>query len=161
LPEDERLRTVSSSAMQLAARDPENGIQLIAGLENPGERDAAIRNFTNIFAARDFDQWQAWRDTLPEPEQEAANESAFSLWVNMDVEKATAWLNTRPDGETRDRLVTAMVNYHAGKDAASCAEWIRTIAGPSRGREATGAALSNIGPYDLEQIRIILNAAGN
>jgi hypothetical protein len=161
LPEEERLQALGTSAMQLAARDPAGGIKLIAGLENPGEREAAIKNFANILAARDFDQWQEWRDSLPAAEQEVANESAFSLWVNMDVDKATEWLNTRPTGETRDRLVAAMVNYHAQRDAETCAEWIRTISDESRRREAAGAALSNVGPYDLEQIRIILNATGN
>ncbi len=161
LPEEERLQALGTSAMQLAVRDPASGIQLIAGLENPGEREAAIKNFANILAAQDFDQWQAWRDSLPAAEQEVANESAFPLWVNMDVDKATEWLDTRPAGEARDRLVAAMVNYHAQKDPETCAEWIRTISDASRRREAAGAALSNVGPYDLEQIRIILDAAGN
>ena len=161
LPEAERLQALGTSAMQLAVRDPANGMRLIAGLENPGEREVAIKNFANILAARDFDQWQEWRDGLPPAEREVANESAFSLWVNMDVDKATEWLNTRPTGEARDRLVTAMVNYHAQRDPETCAEWIRTISDNSRRREAAGAALSNVGPYDLEQIRIILNATGN
>src|SRR5215207_2685182 len=95
LPDKERLQAVGTSAMQLAVRDPANGIKLIASLENPGEREAAIKNFANILAARDFDQWQQWRDSLPATEQAVANESAFSLWVNMDVDKATEWLNTR------------------------------------------------------------------
>ena len=161
LPEAERLQALGTSAMQLAVRDPANGVQLIAALENPGEREVAIKNFANILAAQDFDQWQAWRDSLPAAEQAMANESAFPLWVNMDVEKATEWLNTRPMGEARDRLVSSMVNYHAGKDTETCADWIRTISDPSRRREAAGAALSNVGPYDLEQIRIILNATGS
>ena len=161
LPEGKRLQALSTSAMQFATRDPAKGIEMIAGLEKPAEREAAIKNFANIFAARDFDRWQQWRDGLPAAEQEIANESAFSLWVNMDVDKATEWLDTRPSGETRDRLVAAMVNYHAQKDAETCAEWIRTISDASRRREAAGAALSNVGPYELEQIRLILDAAGN
>jgi hypothetical protein len=161
LPEEERLQALGISAMQLAVRDPENGMKLIAGLQDPGEREAAIKNFANILAARDFEQWQEWRDSLPAAEQDVANESAFALWVNMDVDKATEWLNTRSTGETRDRLIAAMVNYHAPKDAETCAEWIRTISDDSRRREAAGAALSSVGPYDLEQIRIILNATGN
>ncbi len=153
-----RLQALGTSAMQLASRHPDIGIQLIAGLHDQADRQAAVRNFANIFAAQDYEKWQSWRDSLPPVEQSVANESAFPLWVNRDVEKATGWLNSQPAGEARDQLVSVLVNYYAGKDPETSAEWIRTIPDPSRRRTAAAAALSNVGPQDLDQIRTILSA---
>ncbi len=154
----ERLQALRTGAMQLAARDPETGIELIAALDEPAERETAVKNFANILAARDFDRWQAWRDSLPAAEQDMANESAFALWVNVDVDKAAGWLGAQPEGADRDALVGQLVNYYAGRDPETCSDWLRTIADADRRREAAGAALSNVGPYDLEKIRVILAA---
>jgi hypothetical protein len=155
----ERLQALRTGAMQLAERDPESGIELIAALDEPAERETAVKNFANILAARDFDRWQEWRDSLPAAEQDMANESAFALWVNMDAAKAAGWLSSQPEGAGRDGMVGLLVNYYAGRDPETCSEWIRTIADADRRREAAGAALSNVGPYDLEKIRVILAAA--
>lgn len=157
----ERLQALRTGAMQLAVRDPESGIKLIAALDEPAERETAVKNFANILAAQDFDRWQQWRDSLPAVEQDMANESAFALWVNADVDKAAGWLGSQPDGAGRDSMVGMLVNYYAGRDPETCSEWIRTIDNADRRREAAGAALSNVGPYDLEKIRVILAATND
>ena len=154
----ERLQALRTGAMQLAVRDADQGIKLIDALEDPAERETAVKNFANILASRDFDKWQAWRDSLPAAEQAMANESAFTLWVNMDVEQAAGWLGSRPQGEERDGMVGQLVNYYAERDPETCSDWIRTISDKARRKEAAGAALSNVGPYDIEKIRIILAA---
>ena len=158
---EERQRALRTGAMQLAVRDPDEGIKLIAKLEEPADRETAVKNFANILAAQDFDKWLAWRDSLPQEEQSMANESAFALWVNMNVDQAVGWLGTQPDGAGRDSMVGLLVNYYAGKDPEACSEWIRTISDADRRKDAAGAALSNVGPYDFEKIRIILAAVGD
>ena len=154
----ERLQALRTGAMQLAAREPERGIELIGGLEDPVERETAVKNFANILAAQDFEGWQEWRNSLPAAERDMANESAFPLWVNIDVGEAVDWLRTRPQGAGRDEMVGVLVNYYAGRDPEVCSEWIRTIADVDRRKEAVGVALSNVGPHDLEKIRTILAA---
>ena len=123
----ERLQALRTGAMQLAVRDPENGVKLIAALEDPAERETAVTNFANILAAKDFDRWQEWRDSLPPAEKDMANESAFALWVNVDADRAAEWLNTRPKGAGRDEMIGLLVNYYAGRDPETCSDWIRTI----------------------------------
>lgn len=157
----ERLQALRTGAMQLAVRDPENGVKLIAALEDPAERETAVTNFANILAAKDFDRWQEWRDSLPPAEKDMANESAFALWVNVDADRAAEWLNTRPKGAGRDEMIGLLVNYYAGRDPETCSDWIRTISDMDRRKDAAGAALSNVGPYDLDKIRVILAAMNN
>jgi hypothetical protein len=40
----------------------------------------------------------------------------------------------------------------------TAAQWIRTISDPGRRREAVTAALSNVGPEDLNRVRILVGA---
>lgn len=155
---NERLQALRTGAMQLAVRDPDNGIRLIAGLEDPVERETAVKNFANILASRDYDKWQAWRDSLAPGEQAMANESSFALWVNMDVDQAAGWLAKQAKGTSRDEMVGMLVNYYAGRDPETCSEWIRSISDADRRKDAAGAALSNVGPYDFDKIRVILAA---
>jgi hypothetical protein len=155
-----RMEALRMAAGQLAIRDADQGIKFIAELAEPAERDIALKNFASTLAAQEYEKWETWRDGLPEVEQAVVNESAFPLWVNKDVAAATDWLNTRPAGEARDAMISTLVTHYAGKENATCVQWIRTISDVSRRRDAVGAALSNVGPHDLEQIQAILAAVG-
>jgi len=161
LPEQSRRHALSMSAAQLANNDPEKGATLISQLTNPVEREAAVQEYARTLAANDINQWEQWRNTLPEKERELANESAFQLWAYNDVEKAVEWLNTQPAGEMKSRMVAALVNVYAGKDPANAAKWIQTISDPEQRQQATSAALMIIGTSDLNAIRTILSTVQN
>jgi hypothetical protein len=55
-------------------------------------------------------------------------------------------------------MITSLVFYYAERDPQTSAQWIRTISDLGRRREAVTAALSNVGPEDLNRVRILLGA---
>ena len=161
LPEQSRQHALGMSAAQLANTDPERGAQLISQLTDSTERKTALEEYARTLAANDINQWEHWRNTLPESERQLANESAFQLWAYNDVEKAVEWLNTQPAGEMKSQMVAALVNIYAGRDPANAAKWIQTISDPEQRQRAVAAALSIIGTSDLDAVRTVLGATEN
>ncbi len=159
LPADERIRALGMSAGQLANQNPEAGARLVAGLQNPAERQEAIRQYGKTLAANNLEQWKTWRDTLPEAERVFANESGFDLWVYHEPEQALQWLNTQPEGRTKDQMITTLVDVYAARDPRVAADWIQSIPDPARRKEAAVTALTTIGPGNLDSVRTILDAA--
>ena len=159
LPSGERVRILGMGAGQLANQDPEAGARLVAGLRDPAERQEAVRQYGKVLAANNLEQWKTWRDTLPETERAFANESGFDLWVYHEPEQALQWLNTQPEGATKDRMIATVVNVYASRDPKVAADWIESIPDPARRKEAAITALASIGPSNLDSMRTILDAA--
>jgi hypothetical protein len=158
LPQQSREHALSMSAAQLANYDPEKGAKLISALTDSAERNTAVESYARTMAANDIQQWEQWRNTLPEPERKLANESAFPLWAYHDVDKAVEWLNSQSAGETKSRMVAQLVNIYAARDPATAATWIETISDRDQRQHAAAAALTIIGTSDLDAIRTILQA---
>jgi hypothetical protein len=158
LSPQERQHALDLVAPRLAINDREAGMKLLSELQDPGERQQAIRGFAFGLAGDDYSGWLQWRETLSPADRDLANESAFPYWVNKDINKAVEWLGTRPAGEAKDLMVTSLVFYFAEQDPQTAAQWIRTISDADRRREAVTAALSNVGPEDLNRVKILVGA---
>jgi hypothetical protein len=161
LPGPERRQALGISARTLANTQPGTGAQLIASLQNPGERQEAIREYGRILAANNLEQWKKWRDTLPESERDVTNESAFHFWVFNEPENAVKWLDTQPDGPARATMINALVDVYAERDPQVAAQWIQSIPDPSQREQAAISAISAIGPNKLDSVRTILSAVPN
>lgn len=160
LPEQERRRALGMSAAQLANQDPAAGARLIAGLQAPAEREEAVREYGKTLAANDLAGWKTWRDTLPAAEQAQTNQAAFDLWVFHEPEVAVEWLQTQAAGPAKDDMILTLVDVCAARDPATAATWIASIPDPVRRKSAAVAALSSVGPENLETVRTFLAAAG-
>ncbi len=161
LPASERRRAIGMSAAQLANRDPAAGARLVASLRAPAEREEAIRSYGKTLAANDLETWKTWRDSLPEAERVYTNQSAFDLWAFYEPEAAVSWLETQPVGAARDDLVLTLVDVYAQRDPGVAVKWIQGIADPARRERAAVAALTSVGPENLDTVRTILAAAGS
>jgi hypothetical protein len=161
LPDPERRQAVSMSARNLANTQPEIGARLIASLQDPGERQVAISEYGKILAANNIEQWEKWRDMLPENERSVTNESAFRSWVSSEPENAVKWLDSQPDGPAKTVMIGALVGVYAELDPQVAAQWIQSIPDPTQREQAAISAISAIGPNKLESVRTILSAVPN
>ena len=161
LPAAERHQALGMSAGQLANTQPEAGARLIAGLQDPADREVAVREYGRVLAANNLEQWKKWRDGLPENERAATNTSAFQLWVFNEPDKAVGWLNTQPASSAKDTMVETLVGVYAVRDPKVAAQWIQSIPDLQRRKEAATSALAAIGPDELDAVRTILTAIPN
>ena len=161
LPTAERHQALGMSAGQLANTQPEAGARLIAGLQDPADREVAVREYGRVLAANNLEQWKKWRDGLPEHERAATNTSAFQLWVFNEPDKAVGWLNTQPASSAKDTMVETLVGVYAVRDPKVAAQWIQSIPDLQRRKEAATSALAAIGPDELDAVRTILTAIPN
>ena len=160
LPDEQRRQALKNSAVQFASagpRETEMGITAISKLEDPQDRLETIAVFGEVLSNYDIDRWDAWRNTLPPKEQDAANEAAFPAWVASDVHQAGQWLGTRPPGDATDRMTGIVASFIAQKDPDTAMKWLRSIPDPTRRREAASIALQNLGTDDLSRVRTLLN----
>lgn len=160
LPDEQRRQALKNSAVQFAMAGPqetEMGIAAIAGLKDPQDRLETIASFGQVLSSYDIDRWEAWRNTLPQKEQDVANEAAFPAWLASDVHAAGQWLGTRPAGDAANRMTGMMVNFIAQKDPETAVKWLRSISDPASRREAASIALQNLGTDDLNRVRTLLN----
>lgn len=160
LPADERRRAIGMSAAQLANRDAAAGERMIANLQNPSERQEAIREYGKTLAANDLARWKTWRETLPAAEQTQTNQAAFDLWVFYEPEQAVKWLEAQATGPAKDDMILTLVDVYAARDPKVAADWIQSIPDPVRRKNAAVAALSSVGPANLDTVRTLLTAAG-
>lgn len=143
---------------EMANHDWERGMEFIAGIEHPNDREAALKGFGYMMAVDRYDEFAQWRETLPPQEQDIVNKEAFLFYAHNDVAHAVAWLNDRPYGEERDQLTVTLMRVYAHEYPEAAIPLIQAIQDPEARKQAITVALQGIGPHELDKIRLILNA---
>ncbi len=159
MPVDQRTGARATGIGQLAYEDPATGMLLLDTVKDPSERRELIRVFGNTLAMHDTEAWLAWRETLPDAEQNHANSTAFTSWAVLQPTQAAAWLQAQPADQTRDQLAAELVRITAVNNTDTAISWINQISNPRDRLMAISMALGNLTPGDTRRMETILRAS--
>lgn len=150
---------MAQASESLGRLEPEVGAQVLAEITDPVQREAAVSGFGYSMVVNHFDEFQEWRETLPQHEQDAVNAASFAVYSMRDPEDAAAWLQTQPEGPQKEALrLKQMVSYSA-RPLEDQMNLLVTMEEPETRRQAAGLVLQNIEPTDLEAIQQVVDLA--
>ena len=158
LPPEARFSAQLTASSILAREQPDMGIQRINEITDPGQREEMLKFFGQQLATSHYDKWLQWRDSLPQAEQDQANESGFQDWVTTDTAAALKWLETRPPGPQKMELMSQFASRFSMNNPEEVAAWIRTLPNPNDRLTAAMSGLRGLPDTDHDAIRKILDA---
>lgn len=156
-----RRDAIEQSFKTLANHQWQKGAELISTIKEPEERQAAISGYGLVLAAKQFDDFVSWRDTLPPAEQDVVNNEAFLYFASQDPTAAELWLEKRPDGPDKEALKANLILTEQYANTDDRIELIQTISDPAERARAVGMTLRGIDVTNLEEIQRVLDSVSS
>lgn len=160
LGEAQRAPAVDLALARLATSHPDTAMRFLATVQDPTLQTQHLQTFSLYHALANYDNWNAWRESLPAAQADRAAVAGFETWLNRDPAAASRWLGEFTNAPERANLIALMASrLIQGEDKATVIGWVESLPEPSERTTAIAAAIRGCDPNDTETMRTLMRLA--
>lgn len=146
-----RNEAISSVFDALLEKDPALAVQKMGTLSAEDLKDSdVVRNLAGKWAKTDWTATEAWMNTLPADQQDAARGQALRSLAEVDVAAAAQKVAQLPAGELKDGVISSVARAMAAENPSGAADWVLKNASESALADSVGGIMSNWVRRDAE-----------
>jgi hypothetical protein len=143
-------------ARTVAARSPEQAVQLVEGIVDDQERDRLLRGLLPPLAGHSPALAARWAERVTDDSmRERSIGEVASIWAQYDLPAARKWILSLEDGPPKDTALTQLI-ARAGGSLDDVMPMINQIQVPERRSHAVLMAAMQLSQSDMEGARALL-----
>jgi hypothetical protein len=144
-------------ARTVAARSPEQAVELVSGVSDDQERDRLLRGLLPPLAAHSPALAARWAERVTDDEMRSRSiGEVASVWAQYDLPAARKWIQGLEDGPSKDQALSALIGRGSGASLDDMVPIINQIQTPERRSHAVLMAAMRLASNDMDSARTLL-----